>query len=345
MRSGRVSVRDLAEELRLNASTVSRALNGHPSIHADTVRRVQALAARRGYRASPEVRRAMTTVRQAQTDAVAGILGLVLFQEPHSQEEKNALQSPIVAGMRERAREIGWMIDVIRPRESGMNPRRVRSILQARHIEGILLPPPPFTVGAGDFDFTDLYAVAATGADFGRVLPRVLPSHWNNAKMLFEYLREHGYRRPLLLIHENIEKRHAHATVGAYTLTRELGWWERKLPLHIGALNPEKICPLFTKHNPDVVVGPDVFVHEFLTKDLKLSVPKDIAFVCYSTAKKGFAGIDQRWEDIGAASVDMVTAMLYHRTDHASDGERDLRIHGKLTPGPTLPVPAPRRPA
>lgn len=338
MRNGRVSMRDLARELGLSASTVSRALAGHPALSRDTVVRVQELARKLGYRESPEVSRAMSSVRQAQTEVLQGILGLLSFHPPGSQLERDLLDSQIVKGMRQRSQQLGWMLDIVRPMEKGMTPRRLRSILLARNVQGLLLPPPPLHMEPYPFDYSAFMVVAASGANFGALMPTVVPSHWRNAMRVFEHVRERGYRRPLLLIHESIEGRHLQATMGAFALTRELGWWERELPIHRGELTRKLIQPILKAHKPDVVVGPDAFVHQFLTMDLGLRVPDDVGFIMYSNMRDGFACMDQKWQVIGESAVDLVTAMVYHRVAASPEVPRSLIVQGSIVEGPSLPV-------
>ena len=49
MKSGQVTIKDLAKELGISPSTVSRALSGHPDISEKTIKRVTELAAKYRY--------------------------------------------------------------------------------------------------------------------------------------------------------------------------------------------------------------------------------------------------------------------------------------------------------
>ncbi len=61
--TSRISMGRLSRELKLSASTVSRALSGHPAIAKDTAARVQAAAERYGYKPKESVQRYFKALR------------------------------------------------------------------------------------------------------------------------------------------------------------------------------------------------------------------------------------------------------------------------------------------
>lgn len=99
------SQHQLARQLRLSRATVSRALANHPALSAETRARVQALAARLGYRARP--------VRGVRRKADAPPLKLgVLIGEPLVAADRLTLPQ-ILDGIRARARIDRAEVDIL----------------------------------------------------------------------------------------------------------------------------------------------------------------------------------------------------------------------------------------
>lgn len=337
----KISLRRLAEEVGLHSSTVSRALSGHPAIRPSTVKRVEQAAARLGYVPNPDVRMAMRSIRRATEESLHGIFALLNFHPLDSAVQKELHEGRLYQGIMRRAEALGWKADEVEMRQAGMSAGRVVSILQARNIRGaILLPSPLNEQLPKNLDLGDLYLVATspvwnTVPGFAKV-PAVLPAHWRNAQVIFEHLRDRGYRRPLLVIHGGIEDRHMHATEAAFLLSQNSGTWEANLPI-LKNLTPKSIREAYAKGQPDVIVGPDLFVKKSMETDLGLRCPKDCAFIAYSRIDPSIAGFDQQWDTIGEAAVDLLTGMLMQRAAQSKENQRVLLVQGEVQPGPTLP--------
>ncbi|NJK93427.1 MAG: LacI family transcriptional regulator, partial [Blastochloris sp.] len=114
--------------------TVSRVLRGLPGASAQTRRRVQALARRRGHIPDPRITEVMRAFRRSQDphyhETIAFIQGgpVPSFADVHAQLSKLA-----------EAR--GYPVELFRLGDSAGNPRRLHRILQARGIRGLILTP------------------------------------------------------------------------------------------------------------------------------------------------------------------------------------------------------------
>ena len=339
--TGKITLRGLARELGLHSSTVSRALSGHPAIDPVTARRVHETAQRLGYIPNPDVALAMRAIRRASKESLHGIFGVLNFFPTTAQGRRLLAALPQHHGVVERARQLGWVADTIHVHEAGMTWRSVRAILRARNIVGVIMLPPPLDGVPAELDVQGLHVVAASSAWMEvkgmETVTTVLPAHWRNALMLFEHLRAAGYRRPLLHVHERIEQRHLHATVAAYLYSQHEGFWESNIPVHSKALEKNAMRRVLDKHAPDVIVGPDVFVKDFLENDLGLRIPRDCAFIMYAHSAPGIAGIDQRLEIIGQSATEILTGMIIHGAPVEHEALRTMHVRGRIVPGATLP--------
>lgn len=335
-----VSLRKLAAEVGLHSSTVSRALSGHPAISEATVRKVEAAAKKMGYMPNPDVRIAMSSIRRATENSLNGIFALLNFHPLEAPIQKELRQGRLYQGILRRAEALGWKADEIEMRAAGMTTKRLRSILEARNINGVILLPQALNEPVPKMDLGDL-RVVATSATWNTVpwfekIPAVLPAHWRNAQVIFEHIKKQGYKRPLLVIHDGIEDRHMHATEAAFLLSQQRGDWEANLPI-LYDMNRKNIRALADKHQPDVIVGPDVFIKHSIENDLKLHCPKDCACLTYARVDPSVTGFDQRWDLIGESAVDWLTGMLIQRASQNNDAQRVLLVQGKVREGPTLP--------
>ena len=106
--SRRIGLKDLASDLDLSVTTVSRALAGYADVGAKTRERVRALAARRGYVPS--------RVGRALVSGDSGLIGLVLPpSEPRLSSKStfaDVFLGPLVAGLCQRLQETGRQLVV-----------------------------------------------------------------------------------------------------------------------------------------------------------------------------------------------------------------------------------------
>ena len=136
---------DIAARVHLSRSGVSRALRNDPSIPLSTCRRVQRTAKRLGFVLDRDVARAFQAVRRASSSRVHGTLGFIDAFPTGSRwrQQPRTYATRIYAGAAERAAELGYRLEVFSLAEPGMTARRLQSILDARGVAGLLIPPLP----------------------------------------------------------------------------------------------------------------------------------------------------------------------------------------------------------
>jgi LacI family transcriptional regulator, galactose operon repressor len=131
----RVNQNQLAKQLRLSRTTVSRSLSNHPAIAAETRSRVQSLAAQLGYRGAPT--RAVRRPRDAKPIAIGVLIGASLV------DADRATFPALLRGIRHRAAIEHAAIDVasIDPADLGSEgaQRQVFRLIRGSHWRGALL--------------------------------------------------------------------------------------------------------------------------------------------------------------------------------------------------------------
>jgi LacI family transcriptional regulator len=116
-----INQNQLARQLKLSRTTVSRSLSNHPAISAETRRRVQALAAQLGYRVAPT--RAVRRPRAAKPITIGVLIGAPLVAADR------ATFPAILRGIRHRAAIEHAAVDVV-----SLDPAEFGSDSAQRHI-------------------------------------------------------------------------------------------------------------------------------------------------------------------------------------------------------------------
>ena len=120
-----VTINDLARELSLSPSTVSRALRNHPDIREETKRRVMAAAAAANYHPN--------LIAQSLQNRRSNIIGVVV------PEIRNTFFSTVISGIEEVAYEAGYTIMVCQSGERFEREQMNIRALVANRVAGLLV--------------------------------------------------------------------------------------------------------------------------------------------------------------------------------------------------------------
>ena len=114
-----VTIHDLAREMNVSASTISRALKGHPSISKKTIRMVEQMAKARGYRPN----RLAASLRNQQTTNIGMIVPWI----------NRPFISDLISGAEKAAREKGFNVIISQSHDSFENEKdNTRAMLDSQ---------------------------------------------------------------------------------------------------------------------------------------------------------------------------------------------------------------------
>lgn len=116
MKKKDITIYELADELNVAPSTVSRALRNHFSIGSDTRRRVIELAAERGYR--------------SKQGKKSGIIALIKSDEINNQ---------MIKGIEKVANEHGFRVVIARPKDGVSNEVALAELLSGTDASGLVV--------------------------------------------------------------------------------------------------------------------------------------------------------------------------------------------------------------
>lgn len=314
------------------------ALRDDPSLPEATCARVKRIAAAAGYRPDPEISKLMAYLRQRHEVRTKAVLGLLtMFPEPKPWRNNPILQR-YVNGARERAQELGYQLTDHWLKEPDMTPERLRDILIARGIEGLLILGTPTWVEQIDFDLAR-FASAAIGYSIRMPVHRASPHQYEELFLAMKRLEQLGYRRPGLILSEDSDRRTLHHYSSAF-----LRWqWSKpdQVPLSVlPRLGFEEFRQWFLAHEPDVVIAQAPVAPHYLTwlEQVGRPVPKRCGFVSLDvdpTLDFVCSGIRQNCEKVAAAAVDLVVAQVLRRKRGLPELPKTVLIEGAWVDGVT----------
>jgi LacI family transcriptional regulator len=332
---------EIAHELGVASSTVSRALRGDPRISSETRRRVEALARKLGYRANPLVSALMATRRRRGGAGEVDVIALITNYCGQENWRSKDVCRWEYEGIIGRATDLGFRVDVFPLSDYGGDADRLAATLRARGIRGILLgfsrdetPSAPFQI--------DRFAAAGLSAYFrSTVVDRANFHGFYNVQLALEQMRRLGYRRPALVVPHLNNQISNNLWSGAFLD------WQRQLPIrdrcepHVP--HDAEDCASFyawlDANRPDSLLVYKVPVRRFLAKR-GLLIPEDIGVAyLYRTSDEigAAAGIDGNLSAVGSAALDLVVEKLNANLTGAAPYPKEVLIKGFWRDGATLP--------
>jgi hypothetical protein len=270
---------------------------------------------------------------------------VIAYLTSHAPGDPWRRHSPYVGmfdGACERATEIGYRIEEFNLAASGMTPARMKKILRARNIHGVVVAPLPHREVRIDFDFSSVAAIGLGMSVHEPVIERVANDHFQSAALAVEKCVGLGYRRIGLALSRETSFRLDH---------RWLAGFQFGITQHAEV---ENIPPLMTErsdelpgaipswqreHRPDVVILDNSYPAHIG------QVPAIVGVVSLTVDKPDdpVSGIFQNYALLGRVAVEHVAAKLYTNSFGVL-GEAHLHlVAGAWVQGATTPGPGRRR--
>jgi LacI family transcriptional regulator len=314
-----MSVRQIANALKLSPSTVSLALRHSEKIPEATRQRVLKHAERIGYRPSAKLKEVMSQLRLTRVRPVDSCFGVISFYDSLRPWEKSAHLKRIFNSMNERAAQLGYRLEPLSPLAAGMTHRRFRSILETRGIRGLLSFGSPNLEEIFPTEY-DAYAVVTIGLSIQTPLHRVTSHFFHDLTEVLQRVYHMGYRRPGLVLGRYEDHRSAHMYIGAYLAWCEHVFGNAVAPVHrVDRIEEEPLIHWLRHYSPDVVIV--VHVYDTLTEFQQIlqrngvRVPQDlgVAVVTQILEGTGLSGMQQNQALMGAWAVELLEARIMHQ--------------------------------
>jgi LacI family transcriptional regulator len=317
------TIRDIAAHLGLSKSAVSLALQESARIPETTRARVRQAALTLGYRPNPVFTQMMRAVRHSGPVRTRAILGILHgFSDSHP-ERSVPFHGEWVAGARERAEDLGYVVDEIWMTQPGMSSRRLNSVLHARGIASVVIAPLPEKRRV-DLDWSRFSAVTAGLFLLEPRLSRVVPNHQQAMLLCLQQLMNHGYQRIGFVLEGWLE------AFASFHFASPFLWFQHQI-------DPPQAIPIFEtqgrtqkqfnswyrRHRPQALIVTGSAGLTWL-RNAGARVPDDVGVVFTQStgAPAGFCSVDEQPRRLGAAAIDLVLS-------EASHGERGIPANPK----------------
>ena len=341
-----VTVRDIAAAIGLHHTTVSLGLRNSSRLPPATLEKIQRTAQELGYTPNPMLS-ALNAYRKAKSPVhYQATIAWINNWEQEDGMMKVETFNQYFKGVLDRARQLGYLVEEFWLKKPGMTPERMVSILKARNIQGLLMPPQAFAGTLPPLDFTAFSAVAFGYTIQPPVLNVVTNHHYHSIHLLLTKLKELGYRRIGLNAFVDWDEKVENAWIGGL----RLAWWRHPELVPIPpCLNCWVEDPRFkawmTKYRPDVIVA-----NSDTAKDLRkqgYALPEDIGFASLdlNPSEKGMSGLNENNFYIGQKAVDVLVGLLHRGERGIPEVPIRLLVESVWVPGETLrPQPLPPKP-
>jgi DNA-binding LacI/PurR family transcriptional regulator len=340
-----MSVRSIARELGVSPTAVSLALKDSPRVSAALREEVRRRARETGHVPNARLNELMREVRQSAAPAYRATLGLVsLFPE-----ERPWIERPLYAhlglvrqGAQERSEAHGYKLEDFWVKRPGLSPDRLRAILEARGIRGLLClgsldPEERFPAALKSF------AVVTHAASIPDRLHRVVSHFVADARTLFDELLRRGYRRPGLVILVSGDRRTDHLYSATFLSHQERKFAAPPLPvLRAEEWNEAEFAAWFSAHRPDVIV---LHQYESYTRAIdsflarrRMAVPRDVGLALLDKLPdpRRYSGIRQDPARMGATATEMLLGRILLGDFGLPEFPKVELVQGRWNEGRTL---------
>lgn len=340
----RVTLRDLARATGLHFTTIGLALRGDPRVSAGTVARVRTAATALGYQ--PDAMLSALSTYRHRHRAFQGTIGYLLPAPlPQILARNDGYKIALDAAQRAAA-ALGQKVEAIDAFAPGMSAGRLTQLLEARGIRALILAP-LFEPGEYPGLQWDKFCVVTIGYSVLRpAVHRVSPHQARSTRELVEILRARGYRRLGFIIDQNANVRSGYNFLGAYLAEQESQPAENRLRPLVTPASPIGDAMLrrwLREQKPDCVIGtgPEILGQ---LESIGHDVPGRVGFALTGIRPRlpHIAGMDERWDGIGQAVIDLVVSLLKNNDAGVPRFPRFVLVEGRWTEGATVWPAGPR---
>jgi LacI family transcriptional regulator len=281
----------------------------------------------------------MSHIRTGRKAKERGVLALLVDVYSRQDWHKHESYRVYFQGVARRAEELGFHLESFFLTDANMSADKIDRILYARGIHGVILAPPYLGNKRLAMKW-NRYSCVGTGYGWEQQqFDRVAHDHAQNVVLAFQRLSGLGYARIGMSIPSFYVKGRGARWLDGFLACQNRLPKERRVPLFVGS-EEEGSSPEFQQwhslHRPDVLLT--LYGHEAKWLEaLALRVPRDIGLACVIRPPgSALAGINDRYEEIGAATVELVASKIAFNQYGVPPYPKLILIEGHWVEGKSL---------
>lgn len=336
------TMQDIADHAGVSRAAVSMALRDHPGVSKATRERIKKIAVDLGYTPNPMISALMSNLRTSGKSGEGQVLAYLILRTRGDWQSLH-IHRDFLQGVRERATDLGFRIEVFVAENSVNYFKRLSRILTARGIHGVVVGPvsDERTVldrFLEDFQW-DHFCLVNVGGIIDRInILIVRHNHFDGMKIAFLKALEFGHKRVGFVCGESLDWMVRHRWTASYLFHQQQLNPRDRLPvlLYNSASQADmegKVKEWYVRHKPTVIISLSG-KHIMRINSLR----SDVSHIClsYNNEFPAISGVCQRAEAIGSTAVDLLAAKLNHNVKGFTDYRQEYILQGAWMEGSTL---------
>ena len=203
-----ITIKDVAKELGVSYSSISRALNGKEGVSEETRQRIVEAAERMGYQPNELARGLVNRISNTVGVIIPDIL--------------NPYFGEIVNGIIEAAKQKGYNIFLCTSGWNGDTEREYLKILRQKRVDGIIIKPADYSRNM-EYDTITTPMIIIDRQEDGEIHNKVGVDNEQGGYIATRHLLERGYRHPVFIIGQEDNYSSSQRLVGAERALKEFG--------------------------------------------------------------------------------------------------------------------------
>jgi LacI family transcriptional regulator len=347
------SIRAIAKIAGVSPAAVVYALSDSPKVSQKTRLSVKRIAEKLGYKRNVQASSVMRSFRQSHQPGSAGTIAVIYPSGTFDSIPIASGVHKLVPSIKARLKDLGFTADVYNLGGVRNDTAYLRRVFYSRNILGAIVLNAVHHLDRLPFDNTDIRTVAI-GYSIDGDLRRVCPDQYGDMLLVLNKLVSLGYRRPALLMYEDLDQRTNFRFTAAYDVFyhRVLGLSAPKI--YTGNCESLRFTKWLAKEKPDALLFEELSFHPMWVRAhverAGLNVPRDVALVSIdvvqNTAEISLAGLSQNWHNLGIRAVEAIVGDIYSgRADSImNDTVQSVElVSGKWVSGWSAPGKEPQR--
>ena len=336
-KGSRISMRDLAKEVGVSVSAVSLALRNSPKVSKEKRDEIHRVADRIGYVKDGRVTELMEHLRSyRKLEQMSTIAVLVLDVRKSDLKSYPRIQA-FLAGVEAEAKGNGYGVDVMFLLDLGVSPKRLRSILIARGIKGLVVMPFQTGVGKLDLDISGFCVSTPGYSIIDPMLNRACPDYLQMMDELLEQICRLGYKRVGFIM------TYGSGGVGHKLYSSSFLYYSAQIEellripiLRRREIETEGVERWLKQYKPDVVISSGKIYREL--KDIGYRIPEDLGFASLEILEdhKKASGVDHRHELVGGEALKLTFSDINLNNSGVPENPKVVLVDSHFRSGNTL---------
>ncbi len=335
--SSRVSMRDLAREVGVSVSAVSLALRNSPKVSKRRREEIQQAAERIGYVKDGRVAELMEHMRTFRSKERMSTIAVIISDIHKSELKSYPRMVSLTRGVEAEAKKNGYGVDFMYLKDLGVSLKRLRDILVARGIKGVVVMP--FQTGVGKFEM-DISGFCVSTPGYSIITPtinRACPDYLQMMDELLERVCRLGYKRVGFIM------TYASGGIGHKLYSSSFLFYSTlideslRIPIlrrrDVGVVGIQK---WMDKYKPDVVVSSGM-VYRIL-ENLGYRMPESMGFASLELSEdhEHASGVDHRHDLVGSEALKLTFSDINLNHSGVPENPKVVLVDSHFREGNTL---------